>query len=100
MAWFVVQCTDGENVLAARQQARPAHLARLQVLADAGRVLAAGPLPRDPDDLSQGFHGSVLILEFADQQALQDWLADEPYLHAGVYREVSVKPFLKVFPQD
>lgn len=100
MAWFVLQCVDGEHVLDARQQQRPAHLARLEQLYAEGRVLAAGPLPKNPNDLSQGFDGSVMIVDFADRAALDAWLADEPYVQAGVYQSVTVKPFLKVFPKD
>ena len=106
MAWFVVQGFDKtvkndaelDLQLAARSRARPAHLARLQQLADENRVLAAGPLPRDADDLTQGFEGSLMIVEFDHRAALDQWLADEPYMIEGVYDSVNVMPFIRVLP--
>lgn len=100
MPLFVVQCTDHENVLEKRLAARPQHLARLEVLNAEGRVLAAGPMPKDATDLSQGFFGSIIIVDFTSRDALDEWLKDEPYLHAGVYKEIDVKPFIQVFPKD
>jgi uncharacterized protein YciI len=100
MPYFVVHCTDYPDVLAKRQQARPLHLARLEQLHHAGRLLAAGPMPIDAQDLSLGFSGSTLIVDFDSRLELDAWLADEPYLHAGVYQHVDVQPFIKVFPKD
>lgn len=100
MPYFVVQCTDNEDILEKRMAVRPQHLARLQALYEQGRVIAGGPMPKNPDDLSQGFYGSTIIVEFNSREALDEWLADEPYVHAGVYKSVEVKPFMKVFPKD
>lgn len=100
MALFVVQCLDHDDVLDKRLQARPQHLARLEALAAQQRLIIAGPMPKDPNDLSQGFLGSTIIVDFESKQALDAWLADEPYLHAGVYKAVDVKPFIKALPKD
>lgn len=100
MPLFVVQCTDHDDVLDKRLEVRPQHLNRLQALNDEGRLIIAGPMPKDADDLSQGFLSSIIIVDFDSREALDTWLADEPYLHAGVYREISVKPFIKALPKD
>lgn len=100
MALFVVQCLDHDDVLDKRLAARPEHLARLEALSSEGRVIVAGPMPKNPEDLSQGFLGSTIIVDFDSREALDLWLADEPYAKAGVYKSVDVKPFIKVFPKD
>ncbi|KAA8731833.1 hypothetical protein F4V57_11330 [Acinetobacter qingfengensis] len=100
MPFFVVQCIDHDDVLQKRLDARPAHLARLQTLHEQGHILAAGPIPKDINDPAKGFYGSTIIVEFDSREALDQWLADEPYVHAGVYKQVDVKPFVKVFPKD
>ncbi|MAA73790.1 MAG: hypothetical protein CMN28_03690 [Salinisphaeraceae bacterium] len=89
---------DHPGSAAARQAAREAHLARLQAMQDEGRLVLAGPFPAiDAEDLSAGVEGSLLVIEFDDLQAAQAWADDDPYVQAGVYREVFVKPFRKVF---
>ena len=100
MPLFVVQCTDHENILDKRLATCPQHLARLDVLYQQGRLIAAGPMPKDADDTSQGFYGSIIIVDFDHREALDAWLADEPYLHAGVYKSIDVKPFIQVYPKD
>lgn len=100
MALFVVQCLDHENVLPQRLNARPEHLARLEALNAENRLIVAGPMPKNPNDLSQGFLGSTIIVDFETREALDTWLADEPYLAAGVYKSVDVKPFIKALPKD
>ena len=100
MALFVVQCLDHDDVLDKRLDARPQHLARLEALAKANRLIVAGPMPKDPADLSQGFLGSTIIVDFANREELDAWLADEPYLAAGVYKSIDVKPFIKALPKD
>ncbi len=100
MPLFVVQCTDHDNVLEKRLQARPAHLERLNSLLEQGRLVIAGPMPKDANDLTQGFWGSVIIVDFDSQNDLETWLADEPYLHAGVYKSVDIKPFIQALPKD
>lgn len=91
---------DVEHSLQQRVAARPAHLARLQVLQDQGRLILAGPFPAvdalDPG--AAGFTGSLIVAEFASLQAAKDWADADPYVAAGVYAEVQIKPFKKVFP--
>lgn len=99
MPFFIVQCTDHEGTLEKRLAARPQHLARLSALNEQGRLITAGPLPQNPEDPSQGFLGSLIVVEFASRTELDAWLAEEPYLAAGVYAHVDVKPFIKAFPQ-
>ncbi|MBJ7536757.1 YciI family protein [Marinomonas transparens] len=92
---------DVENSLTARQQARPAHLARLQALQDAGRLVLAGPNPAiDSDNPGDaGFTGSVVVAEFPSLEEAQAWADADPYVEAGVYQKVSVNPFKQVFPK-
>lgn len=98
--WYVIEGTDVAGSLARRLQARPAHLARLTALKDAGRLLLAGPFPAidaaDPGEA--GFSGSLIVAEFDDLAAAQAWAAADPYVDAGVYARVEVRPFRKVLP--
>ena len=98
--WYVIEGYDGDDVLAARLQARAAHLARLQTLLDQGRLLLAGPCPAiDAEDPGPaGFSGSVVIASFEDQAAARAWADADPYVAAGVYVRVEVRPFRKVLP--
>ena len=82
-----------------RLSVRPAHLARLQLLHDEGRLLTAGPMPAvdSNDPGAAGFSGSTVIAEFESLEAAQSWAQDDPYVAAGVYQQVSVKPYKKVF---
>jgi hypothetical protein len=95
---YVIFSEDKENSLAARMTARPAHLARLQALQDEGRLLVAGPCPaidtENPGDA--GFTGSVVIAEFESLEDAQSWADVDPYIEAGVYQSVIVKPYKKV----
>ena len=100
MALFVVQCLDHDDVLEKRLAARGQHLARLEALAAENRLIVAGPMPKNPDDLSEGFLGSTIIVDFPSRAALDEWLADEPYAHAGVYKHIDVKAFIKALPKD
>lgn len=98
--WYVVYSQDVENSLPLRKQARAAHLARLQQLSDEGRLLVAGPCPaidsKDPGEA--GFTGSVVIAEFPSLENAQAWADADPYMDAGVYKNVTVKPYIKVLP--
>lgn len=94
MALFIVTCTDKEGTLEQRMATRPAHLARLEKLNQKGQVILAGPMPKET-----GFFGSIMVLDFETQEALEEWLADEPYLTAGVFSHVDIKPFIQVFPK-
>ena len=98
--WYVIEGYDRADALAARQQARPAHLQRLQALTAEGRLLVAGPCPAiDAEDPGPaGFSGSVVIVEFASLEAARAWADADPYLAAGVYTRVDVRPFRKVLP--
>lgn len=91
---------DIEDSLEKRLTARPAHVERLLQLKEKGRLIVAGPNPAiDSDDPgSAGFSGSVIIAEFESLQAATDWANADPYIAAGVYQNVSVKPFKKVLP--
>ena len=96
---YVIFAQDIANSLEKRLAARPAHLARLQVLRDEGRLLTAGPLPAvdSNDPGAAGFTGSTVIAEFASLSEAQTWAESDPYVDAGVYESVVVKPFKKVF---
>ncbi|WP_116473521.1 YciI family protein [Zobellella maritima] len=98
--WYLIYSEDVADSLALRQQARPAHLARLQALADEGRLLVAGPNPAiDAEDPgAAGFSGSTVIAEFDSLAAAQAWADADPYVAAGVYASVTIKPFKKVLP--
>lgn len=98
--WYVIFAQDNPNSLALRQSARPAHLGRLQALAAEGRLLAAGPNPAiDAEDPAEaGFTGSTVIAEFSSLDAAKAWADADPYVAAGVYASVIVKPFKKVLP--
>ncbi len=98
--WYAIVGNDIPDSLARRQAARPAHLERLKRLQEDGRLLLAGPFPAiDAEDPGPaGFSGSLIVAEFADLAAAQAWADADPYVAAGVYRDVSVRPFRKVLP--
>lgn len=97
--WYAILCEDVEDSLPLRQSVRPDHLQRLQKLQDQGRLLTAGPYPaidgENPGD--NGFTGSLIIAEFASQKIAQNWADADPYVKAGVFSKVVVKPYKKVF---
>ncbi|AJI95665.1 protein yciI [Yersinia ruckeri] len=96
---YLIFATDVADSLPQRLAARPAHLIRLQALRDQGRLLTAGPNPAiDSQDPGQaGFSGSTVIAEFETLADAQAWAQEDPYVAAGVYQSVVVKPFKKVF---
>ena len=98
--WYVIIGKDVQGSLPLRKQHREAHLARISVLQDQGRVLAAGPTPNNDTATIEGnsFSGSVMIVDFPDLTAAKKWAADDPYTKGGVFETVSVKPFIKVLP--
>ena len=100
MMWYAILSEDNDNSLPLRATAREAHLARLRSLAADGRLLVAGPHPAvDAEDPGEaGFSGSLVIAEFASLDDARDWADEDPYVAAGVYREVMVKPFKRVLP--
>lgn len=97
---YAIISTDVENSLSLRQQARPAHHERLEILKGEGRLILAGPHPSvDNDDPGEaGFTGSLVVAEFESREAAQSWADQDPYVAAAVYAKVIVKPFKKVFP--
>lgn len=98
--YYAIISEDTVNSLDKRKVARPAHLARLQQLADDGRLLIAGPHPAiDNDNPGEaGFTGSLVVAEFHSLQDAQTWADEDPYVAAGIYASVVVKPFKKVLP--
>lgn len=97
---YAIISEDRSGSLSLRLEARPAHLARLQVLQDEGRLILAGPCPAidSPDPGPAGFTGSLVVGEFPSLEAAQAWADQDPYVDAGVYQAVTVKPFRRVFP--
>jgi uncharacterized protein YciI len=98
--WYAIVGTDVPDSLQRRLSARPAHLERLNRLRDEGRLMLAGPFPAiDAEDPgSAGFTGSLIIAEFEDLAAARAWADADPYIGAGVYADVSVRPFRRVAP--
>ena len=92
---------DVENSLERRLAARPEHLARLNALQDTGRLVLAGPFPAvdAPDPGQAGFSGSLIVAEFDSLAAAEAWAAADPYVAAGVYAQVAVRPFRQVLPR-
>ena len=97
---YAIISTDVKNSLSLRLQARPAHLERLEILKNEGRLILGGPHPAvdndDPGDA--GFTGSLVVAEFESLAAAQSWADQDPYVAANVYDNVIVKPFKKVLP--
>lgn len=98
--YYAIMAEDRANSLEKRLQARPDHLARLEQLKSEGRLLAAGPHPAiDSEDPGPaGFSGSLVIAEFASLDDARRWADEDPYIKAGVYERVVVKPYKKVLP--
>ena len=98
--YYAILCEDVENSLPLRQSARPEHLARLQALVDEGRLLVAGPHPAEdtPDPGAAGFTGSLVIAEFDSLEQAKAWAGADPYMTAGVFSQVTVKPYKVVLP--
>lgn len=98
--YYAIISEDVDNSLSLRQSARPAHIDRLQQLKKEGRLLVAGPHPAidTPDPGDAGFSGSLVIAEFDSLAAAEAWAASDPYMDAGVYSKVKVKPFKVALP--
>ncbi len=98
--WYAIISEDVENSLEKRMSARPKHVERLKDLANAGKLLTAGPHPaidsEDPGDA--GFTGSLIIADFDSLEDAQTWADMDPYIEVGVYKQVTVKPFKRVLP--
>lgn len=97
---YAIVGQDSANSLERRVATRPAHVARLKQLQDEGKLLLAGPFPSidSIDPGPAGFSGSLIVAEFVSLEAAKAWAEADPYVEAGVYANVSVKPFKKVFP--
>jgi len=97
---YAIVGIDKPDSLSARLSVRPAHLARLNALRDAGRLVLAGPFPAidavDPGPA--GFTGSLIVAEFESLDAARAWADADPYIGAGVYERVTVRPFKQIFP--
>jgi uncharacterized protein YciI len=98
--WYAIEGFDGVDVLERRSASRADHLARLEALRDAGRLMLAGPCPAiDAEDPGPaGFSGSIVIAEFPSIEDARAWADADPYVAAGVYRDVQVRPFRRVLP--
>lgn len=98
--WYVIFARDVDDSLAQRLAARPAHLERLAQLRDQGRLLLAGPMPAiDAEDPGPaGFSGSLIVARFDSPDDAKAWAQADPYVAAGVYRDVQIHPFRKVLP--
>jgi uncharacterized protein YciI len=98
--WYAIISEDHPNSLENRKATRQAHVERLQLLQDQGRLLIAGPHPmidsEDPGDA--GFSGSLVVADFESLEQAQAWADVDPYVAGGVYAKVTVKPYKKVFP--
>ena len=97
---YAIIAEDKPGTLDKRLAARPAHLARLLALQAEARLILAGPCPAidSPDPGPAGFSGSIIIAEFASLAAAQTWADADPYIAAGVYEKVTIKPFKKALP--
>ncbi|MPS48624.1 YciI family protein [Methylobacillus sp.] len=98
--WYAIIAEDVPGSLEKRLAARPPHLERLKALQDAGRLLLAGPFPAiDSNDPGPaGFTGSLIVAEFDSLESAQAWANEDPFVNAGVYSAVTVKPFRKTLP--
>ena len=96
---YALFCEDIDNSLPLRQQVRTAHLERLQALRDEGRLVLAGPHPaiesNNPGDA--GFTGSLVVAEFDSLEDAKRWGDNDPYMQAGIFKSVHIKPFKRVF---
>lgn len=97
---YMICATDVANSLDKRLAARPSHLERLNALKAEGRLIMAGPFPAvdSPDPGPAGFTGSLVVAEFDSLEDAQSWADADPYIEAGVYESVIVKPYKKVLP--
>ncbi len=98
--WYAIISEDVENSLPLRAKSRPAHLKRMNALVNEGRLLLAGPHPAiDAEDPGlAGFSGSLVVVDFPSLEDAKEWADADPYVAAGVYANVIVKPFKRVLP--
>lgn len=97
---YMILGQDAPDNLPLRREHRPAHVARLKALQEQGRLILSGPRPRvdalDPGEA--GFFGGLIVAEFPNLQAAQEWVSTDPFVVHGVYAQVDVQPFIKVLP--
>ena len=98
--WYAITADDTPGSLEKRMAARPAHLQRLQALQNEGRLLLAGPFPAidSMDPGPAGYSGSLIVAEFDSLETARSWADADPFVAAGVYASVTVKPFRKTLP--
>ncbi len=96
---YIIFAQDTPDSLAKRNQVRSAHQARLKLLQEQGRLIIAGPTPAIDNDEpgNAGYSGSAIIAEFDSLESANAWAMDDPYVAAGIYQQVTVKPFKRVF---
>jgi uncharacterized protein YciI len=99
--WYVIYSKDRDDSLPARMEARSAHLTRVELLLEQGRLLLAGPRPAidTPDPGPAGFQGSLIVARFESLADASAWAEADPYVAAGVYDSVEVTPFIRVMPK-
>lgn len=100
MSLYALIGLDRADSLPARLRVREAHLDRVRALADAGRVVVAGPFPAIDCDIpgEAGFTGSLIVAEFDDLEAARLWFEDDPYVTNSVFQSHEVRPFIQVLP--
>ena len=98
--YYIIYGEDVENSLSLRMAVRSKHVARLQQLDQQNRLLTAGPCPAiDKEDPGEtGYTGSLIVAQFGNLNEAKKWADEDPYISAGVYKKVTVKPFKKVLP--
>jgi uncharacterized protein YciI len=98
--WYIIYAEDVDNSLALRIKARSAHLERISALVDEGRILVAGPTPAidSEDPAAAGYTGSLIIAQFESLGDAKAWADTDPYVSAGVFKSVTVKPYKRVLP--
>jgi uncharacterized protein YciI len=98
--YYTIYAQDAVGTLETRLSTRPAHVDRLKALVEQGRLLVAGPNPAidSEDPGAAGFSGSLIIAEFQSLEEAKSWADADPYVAAGVYEKVEVKPYKKVLP--
>lgn len=97
---YAISGTDAQDSLPGRLAARTAHLARVTVLRDQGRLVIAGPHPRldTSEPGSAGFSGSLIVAEFTSLEDARAWASADPYVESGVWADIQVRPFIQVMP--
>jgi len=98
--WYSIICKDKKDSLKLRLKTRESHLKRIRSLSENGRILIAGPNPaKDSEEPGQaGFIGSIIIAKFNSIEEAKEWAYEDPYMVAGVFDNIEIMPFKKIFP--